>query len=69
LLIARTLLGLEPDVPGGSVVIDPILPAGATRLEIVDIPLAGARCTIGVDGDAVAVRGLPRGLAVVRPGD
>jgi glycogen debranching enzyme len=67
LLLLRALLGLEPDVPGGRVELDPILPEGATRLHLVDMPLGPNRVTIEVDGDAVAVRGLPRGLALVRP--
>jgi glycogen debranching enzyme len=68
LLLVRELLGLEPDVPAGFVALDPALPEGASALRIADLPLAGARVTIGVEGDALAVRGLPRGLAVVRPG-
>jgi glycogen debranching enzyme len=66
LLLVRALLGLEPDVPGDQIELDPVLPHGATRLRLADIPLAGTRITIEVDGDAVAVRGLPRGLALVR---
>lgn len=39
----------------------------ASTLTFADIPLASARVTVEVDGDAVAVRGLPRGLALIRP--
>jgi glycogen debranching enzyme len=67
LLVVRALLGLEPDVPGGRTQLDPQLPDGATLLRVADLPLARARVTIEVDGDAVAVRGLPRGLALIRP--
>jgi glycogen debranching enzyme len=67
LLLVRALLGLEPDVPSGRIVLDPVLPAGATRLQLTDIPLAGSRVTVNIDGDAVAVRGLPGGLVLVRP--
>jgi glycogen debranching enzyme len=66
LLVLRALLGLEPCVPEGRVEIDPILPAGARHLWLRDMPLAGDRLSIEVDGDALAVRGLPPGLAVVR---
>jgi hypothetical protein len=55
-------------VPGGRIELDPLLPEGTTMLTFADIPLAGARVTVEVEGDAVAVRGLPRGLALIRPG-
>lgn len=67
LLITRALLGLEPNVPGGSLQLDPVLPERSTALQIVDFPLGESRVTIEIDGDAVAVRGLPRGLALIRP--
>ncbi|GIU97679.1 MAG: amylo-alpha-1,6-glucosidase [Actinomycetota bacterium] len=67
LLLLRTALGLEPDVPAGRVEVDPVLPPGATALRLADVPLAGTRVSIEVDGDALAVRGLPRGLALIRP--
>jgi glycogen debranching enzyme len=66
LLVLRSLLGLEPCVPEGRLEIDPILPAGAGRLRLRDFSLAGERLSIEVEGDALAVRGLPPGLAVVR---
>jgi glycogen debranching enzyme len=66
LLVLRALLGLEPDVPAGRVDLDPILPAGAHDLRFVDVPVADGRLSIEVADDAVAVRGLPPGLAVVR---
>ncbi len=66
LLVVRALLGLEPDVPEGRIELDPVLPEGATSLSVADLPLAGTRVTIEVDGDTVAVRGLPPGLALIR---
>jgi hypothetical protein len=33
---------------------------------VADLPLAGTRVTIEVDRDAVAVRGVPPGLALIR---
>jgi len=66
LLVVRALLGLEPDVPDGRIELDPVLPQGATSLSVADLPLAGTRVTIEVDRDAVAVRGLPPGLALIR---
>jgi glycogen debranching enzyme len=67
LLLVRAMLGLEPDVPAGRIELDPVLPAGATRLQVESLSLAGADVTIEIDGDAVAVRNLPRGLALIRP--
>jgi glycogen debranching enzyme len=67
LLATRALLGLEPDVPAGVLHLDPVLPRGARSLRIAEVPLAGSRITIEVEDDAVAVRGIPRGLAMIRP--
>ena len=66
LLVVRALLGLEPHVPDGRIELDPVLPDGATTLSVADLPLADTRVTIEVEGDAVAVRGLPPGLALIR---
>ena len=65
-LVLRALLGLEPDVPGGQLRLDPQLPAGALHLSLTDIPLNGHQVSIEVDGDAIAVRGLPRELTLTR---
>ena len=69
LLLVRALLGLEPDAPGGRIELNPLLPRGTRHLEVADVPLAGGRVTIESDGDAVALRGLRPGLAVVRPAE
>ena len=68
LLILRSLLGLEPDVPAGHVDLDPVLPAGANTLRLRSMPLAGTSISVEVNNDALAIRGLPPTLAVVRPG-
>jgi glycogen debranching enzyme len=62
LLVVRALLGLEPDVPGGRIGLDPALPEGTTMLNLTDIPLAGARVGIEVSGGGVSMHGLPHGL-------
>ena len=67
LMLLRALLGLEPDIPSGCVELDPLLPPGATRLHLTGIPLGGSRVAVEVDADAVAVRNLPQGLALIRP--
>ena len=68
LLLLRVLLGLEPDAPNGRIELDPARPGATTTIGVTDLPLAGARVAIEVDGDALAVRGLPRGQALIRPG-
>jgi glycogen debranching enzyme len=67
LLVARCLLGLEPDLPHGYVTIDPVLPPGSTVLRLAGVPLGSSRVTIECERDAVAVRGLPREVMLVRP--
>jgi glycogen debranching enzyme len=67
LLVTRALLGLEPNLPAGFVELDPALPPDASRLELLDLPLGGARINIGVDQGDLTVGGLPGDFAVVRP--
>ncbi len=68
LLVCRVLLGLDPDLPDGRVDLDPALPDGLRLLWTEGIHLAGQRVTIWVEDDAIGVRGLPKGVAVSRPG-
>jgi len=68
LLLVRSLLALDPDLPNGRVEIDPLLPEGCRTLVVEGIRVGESTISIEVDRDAVAVRGLPRGLAVIRPG-
>ncbi|HUF58777.1 MAG TPA: glycogen debranching N-terminal domain-containing protein [Actinomycetota bacterium] len=63
LLVVRALLGFEPDVPQGRIDLDPSLPVGSTTLRLTNMPLAGARVEIDVDGAGVEVAGLPSGIA------
>ena len=67
LLVLRALLGLEPDVPGGTVSLDPHLPDGSRYLRVEGLPLGEAGCTIEVNRGEVTVEGLPDGLAVTDP--
>ena len=64
LLLLRTLLGFDPDVPEGEVLIAPRLPDRMCPLEIGAIAVAGERAAIRVDGGAVEVRGLSGRLSV-----
>jgi glycogen debranching enzyme len=65
LLMLRTLLRLDPWVPRGKVWLHPALPEQIGRLHVGRIPLAGARVSVSVDGDKVAVDGLPDDLELV----
>jgi glycogen debranching enzyme len=65
LLMLRTLLRLDPWVPRGKVWLHPALPEQITRLHVGRIPLAGARVSVTVEGDKVAVEGLPDYLELV----
>ena len=65
LLMLRTLLRLDPWVPRGKVWLHPALPEQIGRLHVGRIPLAGARVSVTVEGDKVAVEGLPADLELV----
>ncbi|MGI8661932.1 MAG: amylo-alpha-1,6-glucosidase [Acidimicrobiales bacterium] len=67
LLIVRSLLGLEPDVPRGVLQLNPALPPGSRSLRVDGLRVAGTTITIEVENDALAVSGLPPGLSLVRP--
>jgi glycogen debranching enzyme len=66
LLIVRTILGLEPNVPRAELELNPLLPPGSRTLHIEGLHLGDAAISIEVDNEAVAVRGLPRTLSLVR---
>jgi glycogen debranching enzyme len=65
LLMLRTLLRLDPWVPRGKIWLHPALPEQIGRLYVGRIPLAGARVSVSVEGDKVAVDGLPEDLELV----
>lgn len=64
LLIVRSLLRLEPWVPGGCVWLAPALPAGIGRITLRGVELAGERTEVEVTAGSVRVSGL-RGLTLV----
>ncbi|TMR02640.1 amylo-alpha-1,6-glucosidase, partial [Nonomuraea turkmeniaca] len=65
--LLRTLLRLDPWVPYGKIWLVPALPDGFGALEITDLPVAGARITVGVrdDGRTPVVSGLPEGIELL----
>jgi glycogen debranching enzyme len=64
LLVVRALLGLEPALDAGHLALDPVLPSGATYLELDGMELGGDQVTIAVHGDNVSVDGLSRSVSV-----
>lgn len=65
LLLLRTILGLEPNVPAGEIRIDPLLPPGIHALTVQGIPIAGERIDIEVVGDKVGLSSVPPWLRVI----
>jgi glycogen debranching enzyme len=62
--LVRALLGLEVDVPGGRISLDPVLPAGSRHLMVSRLRAGGSELTVQVlDGD-VTVHGIPRGMTL-----
>lgn len=66
LLVLRSLLGLDPEIPAGRVALDPVLPLNKGRLSLSSMPLAGSSLSLDIDGDTLVVHGLPPGLVVLR---
>jgi glycogen debranching enzyme len=76
LLIVRSLLGLEPDLLTGRVVLRPRLPEGMSLLSAVNVELGSHRLEVRVHGDEVEVeldgspvdQGTPGGVGAGGPG-
>lgn len=59
LLLVRSFLGLEPDVPHRTVTVLPRVPARWGRVELTDLRLGGTTVDLAVDGDQVTATNLP----------
>jgi glycogen debranching enzyme len=64
LAIVALCLGLQPDVPGGTVSLNPVLPRGLRHLEIHGVPLPGGELSLAHDANGTKVLRTPRGLRV-----
>ncbi len=67
LLVLRTMLRLDPDVPNGRLTVDPAVPAHILPVAVTNLMLGDHRLTIEVERGDCRVSGLPEGVEVVRP--
>lgn len=65
LMFLRTMLRLEPWMPQEKLWLAPALPDRIRRLRVENIPLLGGRITVDVEGDDVAIEGLPKNISLV----
>ena len=65
LLVARSILGFEPDLVNRTVRLRPRFPPGISRLAVDGLPLGGGRVSITADVDGVEVTGLPDGVELL----
>jgi glycogen debranching enzyme len=65
LLLLRTLLRFDPDVPDGRLWLAPALPPELGDLRVERVPLAGSRLTVTVTGGAANAEGLPASVRLV----
>ncbi len=66
LLMIRSMLGLDPDLPSGTIQVNPAPDRSAHRLYALRVPLGAGRIDVRTDGDAVDIGGLPAGISVSR---
>ncbi|GAB3424693.1 amylo-alpha-1,6-glucosidase [Flindersiella endophytica] len=65
-MLLRTLLGFEPDIPRGKVHLVPDLPRDFGRIEVSNLPLAGNRVQLTAEDGTASLSGLPERIEVVR---
>ncbi|MEV6069859.1 glycogen debranching N-terminal domain-containing protein [Nocardia sp. NPDC052001] len=59
LLLVRSFLGLDPDIPRRTLTVLPHLPARWGRVELTDLRLGGAVIDLAVEGEKVTAANLP----------
>ncbi|MDT7639607.1 MAG: hypothetical protein QOC83_3895 [Pseudonocardiales bacterium] len=62
LAIATMCLGLQPDVPAGTITVNPALPRGLRRIELHGIPLPGGELSLTFGADGTRALATPEGL-------
>jgi glycogen debranching enzyme len=65
LLLLRSLLRFDPDLPRGELRIDPALPRAFPRLRINHLPLADTRLTVAAHGHRASIHGLPANIRLL----
>jgi glycogen debranching enzyme len=68
ILLMRSLLRFEPDLPAGRVGFDPALPERMRPLRVEHLPLADARLVLDVPSEGRRIEGLPPGVVLDPPG-
>lgn len=64
LAVVALCLGLQPDVPAGTVSLNPMLPSGLHRIEVHGIPFPTGELSVTHDGGGTTVMETPHGLRV-----
>ena len=64
LALVALCLGLEPDLPAGTVTLNPVLPRGVARLDVRGVPLAGGFLSVVHDGEGTRLISTPPGLRI-----
>jgi glycogen debranching enzyme len=67
ILVMRTLLRFNPDIPAGKIEVAPALPSRMLPLKIENLPVADARLGLEVRKDSWDLHNLPDNLSLVDP--
>jgi glycogen debranching enzyme len=67
LLLVRSFLGLDPQVPQRRLVASPLLPRVWGRITLTDLRLGAATVHVEAEGEAVKVHGVPDDWQLVTP--
>jgi glycogen debranching enzyme len=65
-MLLRTLLGFDPDIPRGKVHLVPELPHDFGRIGVSNLPLAGSRVRLTAEDGIASLAGLPDRIEVAR---
>jgi hypothetical protein len=60
------LLGFEPDLPSGDLLVAPHLPDKLGQVRLENLPLGGARVRVNARGSEIEVTDVPSGVTVTR---
>jgi glycogen debranching enzyme len=64
--LVRVLLRFDPRLPEAKLWLAPAWPSAFGALEVANVALAGERVSLSLDGDRVAVQGMPADLKLIR---